>query len=274
MRHRHIGAWGCPMHQFRALGLCLLCCWIWESSNDSNSLVLVQKQRGDEYQMHTPVEKPQALIFDLDGTLFRTESLSLDAYHATFEQLREEGLFEGPTPPEERFLSSLGLLLEEIWKRVIPDSSPEVRRRADELLLVHQMRLLEAGLGELYEGVADTLRVLHTRGYQLFVASNGLEGYVKGVVTHMGLADLFTDVYSAGEYETNTKVDLVRLLMTKHNLKSAWMCGDRSSDVEAGRENGLFVVGCNYAGFNQEKELQGANLVLFSFAEIQEYLVK
>ncbi|UUZ93287.1 hypothetical protein LJK87_00265 [Paenibacillus sp. P25] len=29
------------------------------------------------------------------------------------------------------------------------------------------------------------------------------------------------------------------------------MVGDRSSDVEAGRANGLFVVGCDYAGFRK-----------------------
>ncbi|UUZ80601.1 hypothetical protein LJK88_38035 [Paenibacillus sp. P26] len=37
---------------------------------------------------------PEAMIFDLDGTLFQTET-PLPAYHATFDRLRAEGLYEG-----------------------------------------------------------------------------------------------------------------------------------------------------------------------------------
>ncbi len=52
--------------------------------------------------------KPEAMIFDLDGTLFQTETLLLPAYYATFDQLRKEGLFQGETPPEKHILGALG----------------------------------------------------------------------------------------------------------------------------------------------------------------------
>ncbi|MCL6441933.1 MAG: HAD hydrolase-like protein [Alicyclobacillus sp.] len=217
--------------------------------------------------------KPQALIFDLDGTLFRTETLSIAAYHETVEQLRREGLYVGETPADETFLSSLGLLLSEIWERVLPDTSNEVRSRANELLLYHQLKRLAEGQGELYPGVKPTLEELHRRGYQLFVASNGLESYVKGVIRHKELGPLFTDVYSAGEYQTRSKIDLVRLLLDTHHIQDAWMCGDRSSDVEAGIANHLLVVGCNYGGFNRDGELRHATIVLHSFPDLLEHLV-
>lgn len=212
--------------------------------------------------------KYEALLFDLDGTLFRTETLALAAYHATFDQMRAEGVYEFPTPPEKVFLGSLGLLLEEIWRRVIPDATDVARHRANELLLYHEDRLLDEGFGEMYDGVEATLRELHRRGYKLFVASNGLEGYVKGVIRKKGLTDVFTGLYSAGEYQTATKAELVSLLLRHHNVSSACMCGDRKNDVEAGKKNGLFVVGCDYAGFHDDGELQDADLVIHAFPEL------
>jgi phosphoglycolate phosphatase-like HAD superfamily hydrolase len=218
--------------------------------------------------MGATLTRPEAMLFDLDGTLFKTETLLLPAYHQVFDQLRKEGLYKGETPPEERILDSLGLLLEEIWRRVIPDEPQTTRDRANVLLLQYQLEGMKNGIGELYPGVGETLRSLHERGVRLFVASNGLEGYVKGVVFHQGLSSMIEGVYSAGEFGTRSKADLVRKLMQDRRIQTAWMVGDRSSDVEAGRKNGLPVIGCNYAGFGQGEELAGANAVIRSFDEL------
>jgi phosphoglycolate phosphatase len=217
-------------------------------------------------------EIPEAMLFDLDGTLFRTETLLLAAYDKAFDQLRLEGLHSGPTPPEERILGSLGMLLEQIWQRVMPEASMETRRRADVLLLQYQMAGLEQGDGVLYEGVEATLKELHSRGIRLFVASNGIEEYVRSVIEARGLGSLFEGLYSAGEFKTKSKVDLVKLLLKRYDIKSAWMVGDRSSDVEAGLKNGLTVVGCDYAGFRNKGELEGSHIRIQNFSELLDYL--
>lgn len=120
------------------------------------------------------------MIFDMDGTLFQTETLLLPAYHQLFDTLRAEGHFEGETPPEERMLGSLGMLLEDIWKVVMPEASEAAHRRADELLLQLEIEGLDGGSSRLYPGVKETLEALKAQGVRLFVASNGLEDYVKG----------------------------------------------------------------------------------------------
>jgi phosphoglycolate phosphatase-like HAD superfamily hydrolase len=221
-----------------------------------------------------PGNYPEAMLFDLDGTLFQTETLSIPAYHATFDQLRREGKYRGETPPERLFLGSLGLLLEDIWKNVLPNEGIDVHQRANDLLLEHQVALLKENVGEMYPGVPETLKALHDRGVKLFVASNGLELYVKEVIRAKGLAPLFTGLYSAGEYETRSKVDLVKLLLEHHGIRSAWMVGDRSSDVEAGRKNGLTVIGCRYADFGNEKELEQADHIITSFPQLLELCEK
>ncbi|WP_435921818.1 HAD family hydrolase [Paenibacillus sp. DYY-L-2] len=214
------------------------------------------------------LSKPEAMIFDMDGTLFKTETLLLPAYHQLFDRLREEKLYEGETPPEELMLSCLGMLLEDIWKKVIPDCSEAVHRRADELLLELELEGLQKYATELYPGVKETLEKLKGRGVRLFVASNGLEHYVKGVAEAHGIASLFEGVYSAGEFLTPSKVDLVKLLLDRHGVASAWMVGDRSSDVEAGIKNGLQVVGCAYADFGQGAELAGSDILITRFNEL------
>lgn len=96
--------------------------------------------------------KPEAMIFDMDGTLFQTETLLLPAYQQLFDTLRAEGHFEGETPPEERMLGSLGMLLEDIWKVVMPEASEAAHRRADELLLQLEIEGLDQGSSQLYPG--------------------------------------------------------------------------------------------------------------------------
>jgi len=222
--------------------------------------------------MSMKLPQPEAMLFDLDGTLFKTETLLLPAYHATFDKLRERGLYTGETPPEERILGALGMLLEHIWERVMPQATLETRQEADRLLLHYQMEGLKQGQGVLYEGVADTLQALHAKGVRLFVASNGLEDYVKHVVQAKGIGELFEGLYSAGKYRTRSKVDLVRLLLDTHEIRSAWMVGDRSSDVEAGLRNGLTVAACDYAGFREQGELEGAHMRIGHFAGLLDHL--
>lgn len=212
--------------------------------------------------------KPEAMIFDMDGTLFQTETLLLPAYHKLFDILREEGHYEGETPDEELMLGCLGMLLEDIWKKVIPDATPAAHNRANELLLQLELEGLSDEAAVLYPEVKETLEELHRRGVRLFVASNGLEDYVKGISQARGLMPLFEGVYSAGEHGTASKVDLVRLLLDQHEIKDAWMVGDRSSDVEAGKENGQTVIGCRYAGFGEDQELKGSDVVIHSFSQL------
>lgn len=218
------------------------------------------------------LQVPEAVIFDMDGTLFETDTLLVPVHNRVFETLREERLYENETPPVERLLSCLGMLLEDIWRQVMPDSTEAARKRADELLLQYELEGLERGEGELYPYVEQTLRELKGRGVKLFVASNGLEDYVKGVARYRGIAELFDGLYSAGEFATASKVDLVARLLKDHSVKTAWMVGDRSSDVEAGKGNGLQTIGCAYATYGRKAELDGADVLITDFRELTRLL--
>jgi phosphoglycolate phosphatase-like HAD superfamily hydrolase len=160
------------------------------------------------------------------------------------------------------------MLLADIWKKVMPDADEAVHRRADELLLQLEVEGLEAGGTLLYPHVVETLTALKERGVRLFVASNGLEEYIHSIVVVHELKELFEGLYSAGGQGTATKTELLRILLDNHGIKSAWMVGDRSSDVEAGKGNAQTVIGCAYAGFGRQDELKGSDVIITSFDEL------
>jgi len=206
------------------------------------------------------------IAFDLDGTIFETEELAVFAVQKTMDKLKKEGLYSRPKPEREECLSVLGMISEEIWDFLLPGSDREVQNRADQLLEAIEKDYLKKGLGNLYPGVKETLEKLKVKGWDFLIASNGGEGYVKSVIEVHGLNPLFAGIYSAGEYQTKEKGDLLRISRQKFPRLQA-MVGDRRSDVEAGQANNLITVGCRY-GYGYPRELQEADYKIDSFPEI------
>jgi len=217
-------------------------------------------------------KRTEALIFDLDGTLFQTDSILDEAYYQTFYKLKEKGLYDDKIPSIKKMYNCVGMIGNDLWSELLPNSTKQVQHYASNLILSFQIDKLKKGLGKLYPSVIETMQNLYQNNYRLFVASNGLENYVKSIIKYSKLEELIEEVYSAGEYGTTSKVELVELILENHNIDNAWMIGDRSSDVEAGKKNGLFVVGCNYANFKKEKELVNADIVINEMKDVLEYL--
>jgi len=208
-----------------------------------------------------------AIIFDLDGTLFKTEDLALKSFQLTFFQLKKEDLFQGITPTDKEFLSCLGKTLPEIWDILLKNTKDEVKERANYLMLEYEKKLLRMGLGELYPKVLETLSILKESGYSLFIASNGLEDYVESVLTAKNINKLFSGIYTAGKYNTPYKYELVHFIILNNNIKKGYMVGDRSSDIEAGLKNKLITIGCRY-GYGNAEELINAKLIINNFSEL------
>lgn len=212
-----------------------------------------------------------AVLFDMDGTLLQTEKLATPAFLRTFEDLRNQKLWNGRTPTESELTNVLGMTLDQLWQTLMPDASHDVRHIADKLLLQHEIDLLKEDVTDLYPGVREVLQELKQKGVALFVASNGLEQYIDQVCEHFQLKSLFTDLYSAGRFQTKSKNDLVKKLLADYGVKQAAMVGDRHSDIEAGKTNGLTTIGCDF-GFAKPGELDGADVIIKQFADLLSHL--
>jgi phosphoglycolate phosphatase len=208
-----------------------------------------------------------AVFFDMDGTLLQTENVALPAVKDAFDYLKREGLYDGEPPTREQLLHTFGMTVEQVWDKLMPEASKEVKEKANELMLEYEIERLKRREGKLYDGVLDVLRKLKEKGIPVFVVSNGEKAYIENVVENTDLSRLFTDLYSAGRFQTKTKNDLVAKLLADYNIKHAIMVGDRHSDIEAGKVNGLYTIACDF-GFATQGELDGADECVTAFPNI------
>lgn len=56
--------------------------------------------------------------------------------------------------------------------------------------------------------------------------------------------------------------------MNKYDIKEAAVVGDRLSDINAAKDNGLIAIGCNF-DFAQEDELAQADIVIEDLLELK-----
>lgn len=210
----------------------------------------------------------EAAIFDVDGTLFQTEKVAVPAFHHVFDTLREQGLYQGQTPADDKLTSVFGMTIQEVWETLLPDASMDVRDKANELFAQKELQMIDDQEGALYKGVKETLQALKNDGVKLFIACNGEGRYVEAVTQNMGIADLFTKRYAAGEYKTEKKEQLVAILLQEQNIRDAVMVGDRKSDMVAGKENNLPRIGCDFGGFAKPGELDDATAVITEFSQL------
>ncbi|MGD8192811.1 HAD-IA family hydrolase [Brevibacillus ginsengisoli] len=212
-----------------------------------------------------------AVFFDMDGTLLQTEKLATPAFLRTFEDLKAKKLWNGPIPSEQELTNVLGMTLDQLWETLLPNADHEVKHEANRFMLEHESQLLKEGVTDLYPRVRHVLQELKSNGAELFVASNGLESYIDEVCSYFELKPLFTDLYSAGRFRTKSKIDLVKKLVADYQIEQAVMVGDRHSDIEAGRSNGLKTIGCDF-GFATPGELDQADVIIKNFEDILHHI--
>ncbi|MEW9672332.1 HAD family hydrolase [Ammoniphilus sp. 3BR4] len=216
---------------------------------------------------------PFAAIFDMDGTLLKTEEVAVPAFKKTFEKLKEDGSFQDRMPTDKEITDVFGMTLEEIWNKLLPGKSEEIKKKADRMMLKYELEILKEGKTHLYPGVKENLQKLKEQNIPLFIASNGLDEYIKGVCDCFHITDWFEDLYSAGRFQTESKDDLVAKLLNDYGISQAVMVGDRKSDIQAGKANGLYTIGCAF-GFSNQGELAEADVIIKDFSEIVEIIEK
>jgi phosphoglycolate phosphatase len=209
---------------------------------------------------------PFAVIFDMDGTLFQTETVLVPALHKTFDRLRNEGMWQGDTPVE-KYLRILGVPIPEVWRQLMPEASEAVRDRAAAWFLDDIIDEIGQGNGRLYPDVLTTLAVLAKQEIPLFVASNGRSRYLAAIRAAFQLECYFIDFYSLDRFSLQSKSALVKQLLNDYEMERAVMVGDRRSDIEAAKENGLVAIGCRF-GFADDKELTEADILIQRFSEL------
>ncbi|UCD75859.1 MAG: HAD family hydrolase [Phycisphaerales bacterium] len=203
------------------------------------------------------------LIFDLDGTLFRTETITVPAVRGGFEKY---GLTP-PTPAE--IFSYFGRPVEE-YRQWLGSLCPgDLARRIEDHSLRRELELVPE-TGELYPGVREALDELRPKIKLMAICSNGPRNYVEAMVDGMGLSSYFDAVRFRREDDCDKSQMLHDLLveLAASGLPGV-VIGDRYDDIEAAHANGLLALGAAY-GYGEEAELDEADAIIGDPARLAE----
>ncbi|NIK79978.1 adenosylhomocysteine nucleosidase [Paenibacillus castaneae] len=213
---------------------------------------------------------PAAIIFDMDGTLFQTNKileLSLDDTFAYLTSLHE---WSGETPIQ-KYREIMGVPLPVVWEMLLPSHSNEIRESANEFFHEKLIANINNGSGALYPHVYEVLGYLKQAGYSIFIASNGQIEYLNAIVNYYKLNNWVKETFSIQQIQTLNKSDLVCHILKKYDIDNAAVVGDRLSDINAAKNNGLMAIGCRF-DFAQEDELIQADAIIDDLIELRTLL--
>ena len=202
----------------------------------------------------------QSLIFDMDGTLFQTDKILELSLEDAFERLRSLKKWNAETPID-KYREIMGVPLPKVWETLMPDHSRDVREQTDAYFLEKLLDNIKGGKGALYPNVKEVFSYLKANDYSIYIASNGLTEYLKAIVSYYQLDHWVTETFSIEQIDSLNKSDLVQHIITKYNITQGAVVGDRLSDINAAKDNGLVSIGCNF-DFAKEEELAQADIVI------------
>ncbi|MEK5247199.1 HAD family hydrolase [Bacillus mycoides] len=209
----------------------------------------------------------QALIFDMDGTLFQTDKILELSLDDTFDHLRSLQLWNTITPID-KYREIMGVPLPKVWEALLPNHSNEVREQTDAYFLERLIENIKNGNGALYPNVKGIFSFIKENNCSIYIASNGLTEYLQAIVSYYGLDQWVTEIFSIEQIHSLNKGDLVKGILKKYDIQEAAVVGDRLSDINAAKDNGLIAIGCNF-DFAQEDELAHADLVIDDLMELK-----
>ncbi|MCX6095100.1 MAG: HAD family hydrolase [Candidatus Bipolaricaulota bacterium] len=209
--------------------------------------------------MADPKQRRTLLIFDLDGTLYRTDSSFVPTMRRVY------GEFRVPYPGDGAILAmvgeTFGTFLDWLSPQGFAVDEAQLSARISELELIS---IRERGV--LFDGVAETLRTLSEREHVLTLCTNGDRRYAEAVLGRCGILGMFQQLQTL-DGVPSTKAQRIAELRDLYPGHRAFVVGDRYHDVEAGRATGCTVVGAAY-GYARNGELDGADHIIRSFSDL------
>jgi len=201
------------------------------------------------------------VIFDIDGTLFRTETATIPAVQSAFREFRL------PSPSIEEVSAFFGRPDAEFHAWLEERASPDTAAELANAIAARELEMVRR-VGELYPGISEALDELRREVAQLAICSNGPEVYVRTVLEAKQLRGFF-DAVRWREDADSTKSGMIRDVLRRLGARPAVLIGDRRDDVEAARSNGVFSIGAAY-GYGRAGELDEADALVGAPAELAE----
>lgn len=189
------------------------------------------------------LNKPDSLIFDMDGTLWDAVDTYAHSWNVMFKEL---GIDKHVT--REQLAGMVGWEGKKVVEVMMPEFEPE--KRWEIYMQVNEKRKIlipEMG-GLLYDGVKDGLKLLAEK-YQLFILSNCAAGVIRQFIDWAGIDEHIKDEIAYG-INFMPKQHNIKLLVDKYDLKAPVYIGDTEGDGYQSRLAGIPFVFVSY-GFGK-----------------------
>jgi phosphoglycolate phosphatase len=216
-----------------------------------------------------PFENIKTMFFDYDGTLHDSIKIYSPAFKKAYSFLIKEGLADPREWEDADIVKWLGYNAHEMWQSFMPNLSDELRDRCSKIVGTEMKTQIDEAKPLLYNGSIETLNYLKNKGYNLIFISNCGQYYMDANKKLFNLEMYFTEMACSEQFSFIPKHEILSKIKDKYP-KDMVIVGDRAQDIEAGKHNNIYTIGCSY-GYAQEKELDGADLIIDTIEDLQKY---
>jgi phosphoglycolate phosphatase len=209
------------------------------------------------------MQKPDSLIFDMDGTLWDAVDTYAESWNIIFREMGVDIIVT-----RDELAKMVGMEGRKVIRHIMPDFDDEQRLAIYATVNERRRTLLPQMGGILYDGVKEGLQLLAEK-YSIFILSNCAKGIIRLFIEWAGIDEHITDELAHG-VNFMPKNHNIKLLMEQHGLKSPVYIGDTAGDGEESRKVGIPFVFVSY-GFGNTDDY---DLKFDDFKSLTDYFLK
>lgn len=217
-----------------------------------------------------PLNAPEVIVFDWDGTLVDSAADIVGAMQAASEALGIE------PPPAERMRRAIGLGLEQAFRQIFEGRADDELQDLMQQYRSHYINLPPQVHGKAFATVPAMLDELHQRGHVLAVATGKSRAGLNRSLAANEFGSLFRETRCADESASKPHPLMLEQLSLRLCAEPGdmLMVGDTSYDMQMARDFGCRAVGVSWGVHETEELLEaGAEVVLDDLAEFPAWLL-
>ncbi|MBB6127675.1 HAD family hydrolase [Mucilaginibacter lappiensis] len=189
------------------------------------------------------MQKPDSLIFDMDGTLWDAVDTYANSWNLVFEKMSIQRVIG-----RDDLMQLMGMEGKKLTKVLMPDFDEDKAQGIYMDVNETRRQILPTSGGIMYDGVTEGIKQLATK-YKIFILSNCAVGIIPLFISWAKIEDDITDSIAYGQ-NNMPKHHNMQLLIDKHHLKHPVYIGDTNGDAEQTRMAGIPFIFVTY-GFGK-----------------------